>query len=191
MAAAPAGIPVFFKFNRKPVLVVGSGTAAIATVFRLLEGGGRVVLVAPALPAELSGLRRAGALTWRKRAPAARDFAKLAMIFPQSDSAALNRRLSQIARKRRIPVGGGRADSGHDIELGPVLWRGPLLIGFWLFQSGTWLKRWLWRRLLKQWGEEWQRMLRGVAKYPAGWGKDRKPSQINREMSRLLKKARR
>ena len=179
-AALPPGVPVFLKFKGKKVLVAGTGKPAVGVAFRILEGGGKLLFAAEALPAELESFRKSGKLRWLRREPRFRDLAAVALAFPLADTSAANRRLRNLARKRGVMLGGAELDSGNDIELGPVIWRGPLLIGLWLFQAGPWLQRWIWRRLLKQWGEEWTGLFRVTARYAAlhRWSRDLKSAEI-------------
>lgn len=96
--------PIFLNLKGASCLVVGGGDVAARKAALLLEAGARVTVVAPQLCATLQKQAACGAITHRASGftPEALDEAVLA--FAATDDRAVNREVSELAKKQRIPV---------------------------------------------------------------------------------------
>ncbi len=160
------GLPVLLHLNKKRVLVVGATPAAVSAVCPCLEEGARVQLLVERLPPELKSRIGSGTLSWTPR-PISRALIKqVDLVYVATGSGGQDRNIQKMARSLDRWVAGEESESEGDMALSSVIRRGPLTMGFWLFPGGPWLKRWIWRRLLRQWGEEWEPLLQALLQSP-------------------------
>lgn len=96
--------PVLLRVAGMPVLVVGGGRVAATKVEGLLRCGARVTVVAPELGPELARLAAARRLAWRPRPYRNGDLRGFWLAIAATDDPALNRRVWEEARRRRIWV---------------------------------------------------------------------------------------
>jgi uroporphyrin-III C-methyltransferase/precorrin-2 dehydrogenase/sirohydrochlorin ferrochelatase len=97
-------LPIFLDVRGKRCVVVGGGDIAARKVTLLIKAGAQVDVVAPYVDARLAALADEGRLRITVSAfePAHLDDATL--VFAATDDEAVNRRVSELAKARRIPV---------------------------------------------------------------------------------------
>lgn len=97
-------LPVFFKLDTQPCLVVGGGAVASRKVALLRKAGGNVLLVAPKLTSDLAEQVAAGTVRHRARRFQADDLDGVHLVIAATDDAAVNAEISRLAQARAIPV---------------------------------------------------------------------------------------
>ncbi|MFM8330380.1 MAG: siroheme synthase CysG [Candidatus Methylumidiphilus sp.] len=97
-------LPIFFKLEGRPCLIVGGGEVAARKVATLRQAGGMVTLVSPRLCAGLHALRAAGDVAWREKLFAPEDLDGFALVIAATDERAVNEAVFGSAQSRNIPV---------------------------------------------------------------------------------------
>jgi len=97
-------LPVFLQIRDRPCLVVGGGAVAARKVELLLQAGGRVTVVAPALSEALQALHQAGRINHRPAAFSPADLEGCLLAIAATDDQAVNRQVSELCQARAIPV---------------------------------------------------------------------------------------
>jgi uroporphyrin-III C-methyltransferase/precorrin-2 dehydrogenase/sirohydrochlorin ferrochelatase len=96
--------PVFLDLENRNCLVVGGGRIAARKVALLLRAGAAVQVVAPQLCNELAGLANDGRVVHLRREFADADIEGKVLVIAATDREAVNRRISELATARNIPV---------------------------------------------------------------------------------------
>jgi len=96
--------PVFLDLENRNCLVVGGGRIAARKVALLLRAGAAVQVVAPQLCNELAGLANDGRVVHLQREFADADIEGKVLVIAATDREAVNRRISELATARNIPV---------------------------------------------------------------------------------------
>lgn len=102
--SAGAYYPIFIRVEDCPVLVVGGGELAEHKAQAMLDHAARVTLVSPAATPRVQEWAGEGRLQWRRRGFEDGDVDGCRLVFCASDEPELNRRVSQAAQHRGIPV---------------------------------------------------------------------------------------
>lgn len=97
-------LPLFFKLDGQPCLVVGGGAVAARRVALLRKAGGQVVVVAPEVNADLAQLAESGEITHHARWFVAADLDGMRLVIAATDSIEVNAEVSRLAQDRSIPV---------------------------------------------------------------------------------------
>jgi uroporphyrin-III C-methyltransferase / precorrin-2 dehydrogenase / sirohydrochlorin ferrochelatase len=97
-------LPIFLDLRRKPVLVVGGGEVASRKVSLLLQAQAAITVVAPALSPGLQELADGGAIVHLARGYQAGDLAGCHLAIAATDSAEVNRTVSEHAQALRLPL---------------------------------------------------------------------------------------
>jgi uroporphyrin-III C-methyltransferase/precorrin-2 dehydrogenase/sirohydrochlorin ferrochelatase len=97
-------LPLFFDIKGRPCLVVGGGEIAARKVEALLRAGARITVVSPQLGPPLGARHAAGEIGHLAEAFDAGHLADCVLAVAATDDEVINRRVSDLARKRRIPV---------------------------------------------------------------------------------------
>ncbi|MEJ2553508.1 MAG: siroheme synthase CysG [Gammaproteobacteria bacterium] len=97
-------LPLFFDIKGRPCLVVGGGEIAARKVEALLRAGARITVVSPQLGPPLGARHAAGEIGHLAEAFDAGHLADCVLAVAATDDDVINRRVSDLARKRRIPV---------------------------------------------------------------------------------------
>ncbi|MEJ2573325.1 MAG: siroheme synthase CysG [Gammaproteobacteria bacterium] len=97
-------LPLFFDIKGRPCLVVGGGEIAARKVEALLRAGARITVVSPQLGPPLGARHAAGEIRHLAEAFDAGHLAECVLAVAATDDEVINRRVSDLARKRRIPV---------------------------------------------------------------------------------------
>jgi len=97
-------LPVFLTVKQRPCLVVGGGEVAARKVETLLRAGAKVTVISPALNPRLSEHRDAGEIIHLAETFAAAHLDDCVLAVAATADGELNRRVSELARQRNIPV---------------------------------------------------------------------------------------
>ena len=97
-------LPIFFSTVDKPCLVVGGGEVAVRKVRQLLNVKADVIVVAPALCNELSGMYAEGEIRHAQREFEEGDLSECVLVIAATDDEEVNERISVLAQQQRIPV---------------------------------------------------------------------------------------
>ena len=97
-------LPIFLDIKNKTCLVVGGGDVAARKVGLLLKTGGRLRVVSPILCANLTRLLEKGQIEYHARAYQDDDLEGCQLVIAATDDNDVNRRISEQARARQIPV---------------------------------------------------------------------------------------
>jgi uroporphyrin-III C-methyltransferase/precorrin-2 dehydrogenase/sirohydrochlorin ferrochelatase len=97
-------LPLFLKVESRPCLIVGGGEVAARKAELLLRAGARLTVIAPEIGAELAALAERGVIDHERREILSEDLQGRALVIAATDDAALNRRVSDLAHGRFLPV---------------------------------------------------------------------------------------
>lgn len=97
-------LPIFLDVKGKPCLVVGGGDTAVRKVANLRRAGASVRVVSPRLGERLGELAKAGHIAHTSRSFEARDLNDACLVVAATDDRDVNRRVSELAKERDIPV---------------------------------------------------------------------------------------
>ncbi|MGB5443735.1 MAG: siroheme synthase CysG [Gammaproteobacteria bacterium] len=97
-------LPVFLKITDSPCLVVGGGKVAARKVRLLVKAGASVTLVSPVLCDEVAAAVKRGTVKYLERGFQDDDLAGVILVIAATDDAAVNRSVSELARRQGIPV---------------------------------------------------------------------------------------
>ncbi len=96
--------PVFLDIRSRRCLVVGGGEVAARKATLLQRAGGEVTVVAPALCAPLGEAAASGTIVHHPRSFDDDDLSHCALVIAATDDPAINRRVSDLAKRQNIPV---------------------------------------------------------------------------------------
>lgn len=97
-------LPIFMDIRHRPCLLVGGGEVALRKATLLSRAGGRLVVVAPEVCRELRELVESAGGLIHQRAFADADLGDVALVVAATSDNAVNRRISELARQRSLPV---------------------------------------------------------------------------------------
>lgn len=121
-------LPLFFKLEGRPCLVIGGGAVAARRTALLRKAGGRVTVVAPTLSAELKELAATGAIAHCERTFQVADLDGVALVVAATDSAESNAEIAQAATARSIPVNVVDNPDRGSFIVPSILDRSPVLV---------------------------------------------------------------
>lgn len=97
-------LPLFFDVRQRHCLIIGGGGVAARKADILLRAGARVTVVSPVLNAQLSERRDAGHIVHLAETFAGGHLTNCVLVVAATADAEVNRRVSESARQRNIPV---------------------------------------------------------------------------------------
>jgi len=97
-------LPIFFKTDRQPCLVVGGGEVALRKVKQLLRVNADVHVEAPDLHEQLRELAQAGKITCHPTTFSEDLLTNYVLVIAATDDAEINKNISKIAKNHKIPV---------------------------------------------------------------------------------------
>ena len=121
-------LPVFLRLDRRPVLVVGAGTVALAKIESLLSTGAVITVVAPAAAPQVAELARNGAVTWRQQEFEPAHLEGAFLVIAATNDAAVNHVVYQEALRRNVLCNAVDDPPNCDFYFGSVARRGDLQI---------------------------------------------------------------
>ncbi|MBU1113391.1 MAG: bifunctional precorrin-2 dehydrogenase/sirohydrochlorin ferrochelatase [Candidatus Omnitrophica bacterium] len=97
-------LPIALRISGRKVVVVGAGKVAQRKVKTLVAAGAKVTLVAPQATPALKRLAQARRIKWLRRPIAKSDLSRANLVISATNQAAVNARISQWARQKKIAV---------------------------------------------------------------------------------------
>jgi precorrin-2 dehydrogenase/sirohydrochlorin ferrochelatase len=95
-------LPIFLRLERRPVLVVGAGTVALAKIESLRSAGAYITVVAPAATPQLQELIENGELTWHQRVFSPSDLDGTFLVIAATNDSAVNHAVYEEALRRNV-----------------------------------------------------------------------------------------
>ncbi len=120
--------PIFLDINGKNCLVVGGGEVAARKVRMLQRSGAKVTVVAPELGQALEIQARQGAVTHQRAVFSPEQLADAVLVIAATNDAAVNRQVSETAKRQRIPVNVVDSPALCSFIMPSVIDRSPLLV---------------------------------------------------------------
>lgn len=96
--------PVFFDIKGKPCTVIGGGDVAARKVAMLLNSGGKVTVVAPALCPSLAQQAEEGKIQHVHELFSPEHLDNSVIVIAATDNREVNKQVSEVAKAHRIPV---------------------------------------------------------------------------------------
>jgi uroporphyrin-III C-methyltransferase / precorrin-2 dehydrogenase / sirohydrochlorin ferrochelatase len=97
-------LPIFVDIENRSCLVVGAGAVAARKTASILRAGGTVTVIAPRLGLEMNKYVADGTVCYTARSFEEADLEDRALVIVATDDAAVNRRIAESARRRKVPV---------------------------------------------------------------------------------------
>jgi precorrin-2 dehydrogenase/sirohydrochlorin ferrochelatase len=94
--------PMFLKLLARPCLVVGAGTVAESKIASLLEGGGRVHVVAPEATPQVRSWTQSKDIEWHQRPFQPNDLEGMFLVIAATSSTELHGQIFEQATKRGV-----------------------------------------------------------------------------------------
>ncbi len=126
---------MFIDLNGKVCLVVGGGRVAERKVRTLLACGAQVRVVSPDVCKGVRALHKAKRIELAERVYNLADLKGAALVFAATNDVLTNKRVSQDARKKKIPVNVADSPDLCDFIVPAVVTRDPVVIA--ISTSGT------------------------------------------------------
>jgi siroheme synthase-like protein len=96
--------PIAVKLKNRLTIVIGAGAVAQRKIEKLIEAGALVKVIAPSATRKIEKLAKEGVVKWIKRNVETSDIRCATLVIAATNDSKVNRRVSQWARKLRIPV---------------------------------------------------------------------------------------
>ncbi|MGB3082443.1 MAG: bifunctional precorrin-2 dehydrogenase/sirohydrochlorin ferrochelatase [Candidatus Omnitrophota bacterium] len=97
-------LPVAVNLKYRRTVVVGGGKVALRKIRNFLNAGAFVHVVSPSLDKKVKDLYKTGKITWTRRDVRKDDISDAALIVSATNDEKTNEYVSQLARKKGIPV---------------------------------------------------------------------------------------
>ncbi|MBZ5502611.1 MAG: bifunctional precorrin-2 dehydrogenase/sirohydrochlorin ferrochelatase [Acidobacteriia bacterium] len=120
--------PAFLKLAGRRCLMVGAGRVAEEKIEGLLGAGAEVRVVAPQAAPRIRAWARAGTIRWEARAFRPADLAGVFLAVAATSSAALHRKIYQLAQRRGVLCNVVDDPAHCDFYYGAIVRRGALQI---------------------------------------------------------------
>ncbi len=121
-------LPLFLRLDAAAVAVVGGGKAALRKAELLARAGARLTVIAPAIEAELAALLEERGGSWLRQEFADGCLRGMRLAVAASSDPALDRRVSEAAQRRGIPVNVVDAPELSTAIFPAIVDRSPLLV---------------------------------------------------------------
>ena len=151
--------PILLDLHGKKAIVVGGGQIAQRKIETLLEYGADVQVIARELSPALKDHVEAGRITWIGIEYDERDLSGAVLIIAATDSAVLNRRVSEEAKGQGILINAVDQPTDCSFIVPSVLRRGDLQIAVSTSGSSPVLAKKIRRTLEEQFGKEYELFL--------------------------------
>lgn len=97
-------LPIFFRTEQQPCLVVGGGDVALRKVKQLLRANAEVHVQAPELNGQLQQYLAAGKIIHHRSSYSEDSLTDYALVFAATDNDSVNQKIYKIAKNSKIPV---------------------------------------------------------------------------------------
>lgn len=121
-------LPIFLRLERRPCLVVGAGTVALAKIESLLAAGAAITVVAPVAVPRIRELAHQGRLTWHQGLFAPSDLDAIFVVIAATNSSGINHAVYEEALRRNVLCNAVDDPPNCDFYFGSVVARGDLQI---------------------------------------------------------------
>lgn len=121
-------LPIFLRLERRPCLVVGAGSVALAKIDSLRRAGAAITVVAPHAAPQFFELVENGDVTWRQRRFAPSDLDGSFLVIAATNDPAVNHAVYEEALRRNILCNAVDDPPNCDFYFGSVVARGDLQI---------------------------------------------------------------
>jgi len=121
-------LPVFLRLERRPVLVVGAGTVALAKIESLRATGASLTVVAPTALPQIESWAGEGALTLHRRPFNPSDLDGAFLVIAATNDPATNHAIYEEALRRNILCNAVDDPPNCDFYFGSVVARGDLQV---------------------------------------------------------------
>jgi len=121
-------LPIFLRLDRRPVVVIGAGTVALAKIESLLPTGAQLTVVAPAAVDSIRELAALGRLTLHTRAFEATDLDCAFLVIAATNNSTVNHAIYEEALRRNILCNAVDDPPNCDFYFGSTVARGDLQI---------------------------------------------------------------
>ncbi|HZZ38729.1 MAG TPA: bifunctional precorrin-2 dehydrogenase/sirohydrochlorin ferrochelatase [Acidobacteriaceae bacterium] len=121
-------LPVFLRLDRRPVVVIGAGTVALAKIESLLPTGAQLTVIAPVAVDAVQALARSGELVWHQRLFTPVDLDGAFLVIAATNDSAVNHAVYEEALCRNILCNAVDDPPNCDFYFGSTVARGDLQI---------------------------------------------------------------
>jgi siroheme synthase-like protein len=121
-------LPIWIRLERRPVLVVGAGTIALAKIESLRSTGAQITVVAPAAAPQFHELVENGDLTWHARVFGPADLDGIFLVIAATNDSGVNRTVYEEALRRNVLCNAVDDPPNCDFYFGSVVARGDLQV---------------------------------------------------------------
>lgn len=121
-------LPIFLRLDRRPSLVVGAGTVALAKIESLRAAGAAITVVAPQAIPQIRELASQKILSWHQRAFDPADLDGIFLVIAATNTSSVNHAVYEEALRRNILCNAVDDPPNCDFYFGSVVARGDLQI---------------------------------------------------------------
>jgi siroheme synthase-like protein len=121
-------LPIFLRLERRPCLVVGAGTVALAKIESLRAAGAAITVVAPAAIPAIRQLADGNSLLWHPRVFEPTDLSGVFLVIAATNASDVNHAVYEEALRRNILCNAVDDPPNCDFYFGSVVARGDLQI---------------------------------------------------------------
>jgi siroheme synthase-like protein len=121
-------LPVWIRLERRPVLVVGAGTVALAKIESLRPTGAAITVVAPSAAPQFHELVENGVVTWHARVFGPCDLDGAFLVIAATNDSGVNRAVYEEALRRNVLCNAVDDPPNCDFYFGSVVTRGDLQV---------------------------------------------------------------
>lgn len=121
-------LPIFLRLDRRPVVVIGAGTVALAKIESLLPTGAQLTVIAPAAVHAIREQAAQGKLTWHPRLFAPADLDGAFLVIAATNNSAVNHAVYEEALRRNVLCNAVDDPPNCDFYFGSTVTRGDLQI---------------------------------------------------------------
>jgi siroheme synthase-like protein len=121
-------LPIFLRLERRPCLVVGAGTVALAKIESLRAAGAAITVVAPAAIPAIRQLAEQGSLVWHPRLFESADLSGAFLVIAATNAPDVNHTVYEEALRRNVLCNAVDDPPNCDFYFGSVVTRGDLQI---------------------------------------------------------------
>jgi precorrin-2 dehydrogenase/sirohydrochlorin ferrochelatase len=148
---------MFLKLDGRPCLLVGAGRVGESKLRTLLRAGAQVRIVSPRATPGVERLAREGKVAWLRRKFKARDLKGMLLVIVATSSPAVNKRVSEQARRRGVLCNTVDKPQSCDFYYPAVVRRGNFQIAISTGGRSPELAHRLRKELQRQFGAEYTR----------------------------------
>lgn len=121
-------LPIFLRLERRPCLVIGAGTVALAKIESLLGAGASITVIAPVALPRVRELASQGMIAWRQRVFDPSDLDGVFVVIAATNSGDVNHAVYEEALRRNVICNAVDDPPNCDFYFGSVVARGDLQI---------------------------------------------------------------